>query len=153
MALSARQEKYGPLVIGAAMAVAFVLAVRYGYCQPINKLTELFASAINVAGISIGFLATMKAILLGTRDSPTARVLRDAKQWSPILRQVWWSLAWSFAVAVMSVAALLVSPYVEAHPESPANSFTIGLWAYFVGGALASAYIVIDVLFKIVSED
>lgn len=152
MNLSKNQERFGPAVLGAVLAAVCFLAVRYGLLPKLDKLGELFAASINISGIAIGFMATMKAILLGARDTATAKLLRDAKRWGSILGQIRWAILWAFLVAIASVFCLLVKPFSETNPS---EYFCIPLltWAFFVGGAIGSAYIVIDVLFKIVSED
>lgn len=136
-------------VFGAGLAVAGVF---YAAVPCVSDLVQLFAATVNVAGIAIGFLATMKAILLGMKQSKTVRVLRQLNRWRGVLRKIRHAIVWCFLAAMGSALLLVLDPEIF-RKSLYLNYVALAMWGALGGGAIGSAYLVSDILFAVVEQD
>jgi vacuolar-type H+-ATPase subunit I/STV1 len=144
-------EKLYPFLLCVVGAVAMVAGFNCKHIPSANELSELFSAAINVAGITIGFLATMYAILLGIKQTRTVRELRKLNRWKGVLSKIRAALLWSFLVAMTSSIILVVDSDTFNTPVC--NYVALGVWGLLVGGAIGSAHLVVNILFAIVEQD
>lgn len=148
-------ERLYPFLLGAFFAVLVFAGLAFSIIPKVPALTQLFAAAINVAGIAIGFLSTMKAILLGMKSSKTVRGLRRTGRWHGVLTKIRVAIYWSFAVAMVAAVVLIIDSQLFASSawNLTINYLALCLWGFLVGAAIGSAHLVINLLFTIVEQD
>lgn len=148
-------ESLYPWLLGFFFAGLVFAGLSLSAIPKVPALTQLFGAAINVAGISIGFLATMKAILLGMKNSRTVRGLRRMDRWRGVLTKIRVAIYWSFAVAMTTAIVLVLDSrlFSTATWSLTVNYLALCTWGFLVGAAIGSAHLVINLLFIIVEQD
>lgn len=152
MALSARAETFLPWIAGCGVAAFAATGFHFHLIPEVPSLANLFSAAINVAGISIGFMATMKAVLLGLKNSRTVRGLKKLNRWKGILSKVRWAILLTLFFAVVSSIVLMLDPVIFKS-RWLFNMAALVIWGFFAGSSIGASFIVISILFLIVEQD
>lgn len=103
-------EKLYPALLGI---LAFFVNPWYWSCWRLpSNLGELMSMSVNVAAITLGFLASANAIMLSLEDRPVAKSLKTVKQdgqtyWNILCSYLSAAIRWSFLLAAISVAGRL----------------------------------------------
>jgi len=100
-----RFEKSYPLIGGAAVGGIYAAVSRLG-CPPASA-KDLLAAMVTVSAISVGFLATAKAILISLDDRPIIRELKETGHYKHVVTYLLRAVHVSFALAVLSAIGLL----------------------------------------------
>jgi len=131
-----------PVVTGIIVATGIFFMARE--LPPAATVSNLLSAMINVCGIAVGFLVTAKSILLSLSSSEVMKQLRSGGYHVSIEREMDWAIWLSFAVVVLSVAAMCFdySRPVAPPGSAPASGYPpIGprvLFATWVGVSVAS---------------
>lgn len=110
--MGAMVERAYPTVLGLLCAAGYLIFLRD---EPIpGTAKDLLSAVINLSAISIGFLATVKSVLLSIEDRPSIKWLKNGQSYDQFRAYVFGSIYSSFAVAVISAVCLLFFGPLEA---------------------------------------
>lgn len=99
-------ERSYPAALGIAAAAIYLRVPAFrDYVWP-DTITNLLGAVVTVGGVSVGFLATAKAILIAVDDRPIIKRAREAGVYRSILKYFRAAIRWSFLLTVLSAAAL-----------------------------------------------
>jgi len=99
-------ERWYPFVGGLVAAGIYLAVPRFRtYVFP-EALPTLLSAVVTIGGVAVGFLATIKSILLTIDDKPIIHRVKNAGLYVPILDYLRAAFFWSFALTVVSAAAL-----------------------------------------------
>lgn len=107
-------EKLYPLVLGALAALGYFLLLRHEPIPDTGK--DLLGAVINLAAIAIGFLATIKSLLISIENRPDVTWLKSGQFYSRFHRYVFHAIHGSFIVAIVSSIYLLLFGRLQASP-------------------------------------
>jgi len=121
-------ERYYPFAFGVVAAGAYLLLLRN---EPFPDTTkDVLSAIISLASIAVGFLATVKAILVSIEDRPAIVWLRRGSFYKRFRAYTFQAIYASFAIAVVSVAGLLLFPKIER-----------ASWAFWVAAGYLAALV------------
>ena len=108
--MSVRQERWYPVAVGLLAGIIYFILWRHR--TPPDHWPELLGAAISVNSIAVGFFATAKATISSDQDRererPIVRKLRDVGKYDLLVDYIVAAINWSFAVAGISAAMLLI---------------------------------------------
>lgn len=104
--MSKQVEKWFPLVGALGAAVAYYLLL--GSRGTPSDFDPVLSAAITVGAIAIGFLATVKAILVSIVNRRIVRYLRESGKWPNLVGYLMRAIYWSGATVLLSVVLLLI---------------------------------------------
>ncbi len=100
-------EYWYPRLAGLLVAILYFLLLRKLPLSPAWK--DVFNATITLTSITVGFLITTAATLLGIQDSNAViRRARRAGAYQDLVEYVISGAKWNFAAGVSSIAALLI---------------------------------------------
>jgi quinol-cytochrome oxidoreductase complex cytochrome b subunit len=67
-----------------------------------DSIKDVFSAVMNVCGVTIGFLATVKTIILSFNDQYIVKQLKKRGKYKIILSYFLISIKWSFALLILS---------------------------------------------------
>jgi uncharacterized YccA/Bax inhibitor family protein len=137
--MGARIERFYPLILGLLFGViSFVLCKNYGVPEGIK---DIFSAVMNICGVTIGFLATVKTIILAFNDQYIIKKLKERGSHKKILNYFLSAIKWSFFLLVFSAVGLGINlkSYLILSP------YFIGIWSFVLVTTGASYYRAIDI--------
>ena len=108
------REKWYPRTLGALVAAAAVIACAHGSDKFLPQGENMLASLVSLGGILAGFLATMKTLLMGTKEETITRL--KSSGYMPYLKDYLGEALWS-ALALCALAVIGFAPAVG--PDNP----------------------------------
>lgn len=146
-------EQLYPLLLAILVAV---LAYKKGFdLYSIPNPKEILAATVNISAISIGFLATMIAILIATVNRRVMRRIRDNKAMPLLNSYFYYAVISGFATAFLSTFLnIYIKPDGIQAPPFPIFGVKVAsiLWIFVVAFFAASSYRIINILMKILSS-
>lgn len=149
MSTRSQKEQAYPYAIAVLSGCAVFYILQYkGVCVPPTTNTVLQA-IINVAAISVGFLATAKSILLSVGDkSSSIKWLKDAGAYKLLLRYFMEAVWLCLLLTVFSTIALLIEP-----GNSLPGRLIISVWSVVAVASALACYRIIDLFSRILRMD
>lgn len=140
-----KTERWYPLISGLLVAVIYLIFCR-NYQLP-TSLKDLLSAVTNLSGIAIGFLAAAMSILFSLPRKYVIQQLKSTGKYKSLVNYFIAAIQWSFALAVLSAAGLLVdfSKYQHWHTT------VFAVWLFLLVTSLFSYYRVIDVFVTILN--
>jgi len=137
--MGARIEKFYPLLLGFLAGLAIFYATKtYGVS---GNLKDIFSAVMNICGITIGFLATVKTIILAFNDQNVIKQLKKTGSYRRIFNYFLSSIQWSFALLLLSAIGLSF----DFSTSSAWQAYFIGSWVFVLVTAFLSYYRAIDI--------
>lgn len=132
-------EQWYPLIGGAAIAAAYsLIKPAREYVLP-DTMPNLLSAILTVAGVAIGFLATVKSILISIDERPIVQRMKEAGIYRRVIGYLRAAITWSFILTFISAAALLLS-YKEITTWTTSRQVLTAIWLAVAAGALLSYY-------------
>ncbi|MBW4659911.1 MAG: hypothetical protein KME15_14645 [Drouetiella hepatica Uher 2000/2452] len=137
--MSARIEKFYPLLLGFLVGIASLYAAKiYGVSE---NFKDIFSAVINICGITIGFLATVITIILAFNDQHVIKQLKKTGSYKRIFNYFISSIQWFFTILLLSAIGLVL----DFRTSSAWQPYFIGLWSFALAAAFLSYYRAIDI--------
>lgn len=139
-------EQWYPTAFALAGTTVYLFIARSVQWPPKENLAAVMAATGTFAGITVGFLATAKSILIAIDDRKIVRDLRTLGRYKRIINNIWAAILWSLLLALLSAAWL----FVDLKPTTSWNwSHTtfFAVWLFVALLAVASFFRMIN-LFK-----
>lgn len=137
--MGARIEKFYPLLLGFLVGLAvFYITKIYGVS---GNLKDIFSAVMNICGITIGFLATVKTIILAFNDQYVVKQLKKTGSYKRIFNYFLNSIQWSFALLLLSAIGLSL----DFSTSLAWQPYFVGLWSFTLASAFLSYYRAIDI--------
>lgn len=139
-------ERFYPLFM--AIGVAFV---NYVFVQsyPLSDFAkDLFNATLNLAGITVGFLAASMSILFSMEQKYMVQQLKQASIYKKLINYFIDAITWSFIVIIIDILGLTINFKIS---ELWKYLFFV-LWAFSVSASLASTYRVVSVFAKLLKS-
>lgn len=147
-------ERFYPIVCGIIAAAAYMLipAAR-DYRMP-ESISALMAAVVSVGGISVGFLATAKSILVSIDDREIIKKLKQSGYYRRIVGYLRAAIRWSFWLTLWSAAALVVD--LKGQPNQPIewtiwHAAGFGVWVLLAVTATLAYYRVISIFYAVMA--
>lgn len=102
-----------------------------------DTLPSLLAAIVSIGGIAVGFMATIKAILISVDDRPIVQRMKEAGIYRRVLSFLRSGIRWSFLLTLVSAAALVVE-YRGVQNWSPYYAAGTSLWLFLATGSVLS---------------
>jgi hypothetical protein len=130
-------ERFFPL-FGALIAAGVYLYVPTlrNHVFP-DTVPNLLSALVSVGGIAVGFLATVKSILISVDDRPIVKRMKDADLYHRVMGYLRAAMRWSFALAIFSAAALVVD-YRGLQAWNWWYAGGTAVWLFLVTGSVLS---------------
>jgi hypothetical protein len=142
-------ERSYPLVVGIASGAIYLTAPALRNHQLPDTLTGLLSAMVSVAGIAVGFLATAKSILVSIDDKEIIRKLKKVGYYKRIIGYLRSAIRWSFALAVLSAAGMLID--LKGNWE-PWKAVCFAIWLGVTVTAALSYYRVIGLFYDVLAS-
>lgn len=143
-------ERMYPFIGGiAAAAVYLYFPALRKHIFP-DTIPNLLTAIVSVGGIAVGFLAAAKAILISVDDRPIIKRMKEAKVYSRVMGYLRAAIRWSFLLALVSAAALVIDYRGITSWDWP---YAIGtaFWLFLATGAILSYYRVSRIWYTLMS--
>jgi len=102
-----------------------------------ETIPNLLAAIVSVGGIAVGFLATAKAILISIDDRPIIVRMKHAKVYTRIMGYLRAAIRWSFLLALVSAAALVID-FRGVTSWSWTHAVGTAIWLFLATGSILS---------------
>src|SRR6476646_700209 len=137
--MEAQIERWYPLILGFTVAFSYYCFLS-DYSLPAST-KDLFSAIINLSGITIGFLATSKSILVAIDKKFAIKQLKNTGTYKRLINYFMDAIHWAFRLIVVTAICLLVdfSQPLEWH------SILFSIWLFVLATAGFSYYRVIDI--------
>jgi hypothetical protein len=139
-------EQWYPTGLALVATVAYLIVTRFIQWPPPHNVAAVMAAMGTFAGITVGFLATAKSILIAIDDRKIIRDLRTLGRYKRIINNIWAAIIWSLLMALLSAAWL----FVDLTPPttwSRGHTFFFATWLFVSVLAVSSFFRMIN-LFK-----
>jgi len=147
--IESKIDKYYPLVGGALFALAYLgLFFLYPKFAIAKGFRDIFISAITINAISIGFLATAKAILISIQKSRIVKWMKETGTYETTIQYFMDALSLSMMSAILSMLLLLI----DFNNPVKYILFGIAVWVFLFIYSLLSMYRIIDLFSKILRK-
>lgn len=139
-------EKYYPLVGGALCAFVYLgIFNLYPKFALAKGFRDIFIAAITINAISIGFLATAKAILISIHSSDIVKWMKETGAYDTTIKYFMSPLILSMLCAIWSMFLLLIDfgnpiKYIV---------LCIALWIWILMSSMLAMYRIIHIFSKI----
>ena len=144
-----KYDNYYPLIGGAIIALAYIgLFIVYPKFALTKGFRDIFISAITINAISIGFLATAKAILISIHDSKVVKWMKDTGSYDTTIQYFMEALVLSMLCALWSMLLLLI----DFTDPIKYIVFCIALWAFLFIWSMLSMYRIISIFSKVLRK-
>jgi hypothetical protein len=144
--IESKIDKYYPFLGGALFAFAYVGVFLFYPKIALSKgFRDIFIAAITVNAISIGFLATAKAILISIQGSKIVRWMKETGAYDTTIQYFMSALFLSMLCAVWSMFLLLLD---FADPIKYIIFF-IALWVLLFVWSMLATYRIIAIFSKV----
>jgi hypothetical protein len=143
--MSAWVERFYPLLLGTCVGcVAYYLNSRYGIP---DNIKEIFAAVMNVFGVAIGFLATVKTVILGFNEQDIIKKLKKTGSYKKLLNYFLNAVQYSFALLAASTVGLSLNfktnvVYGITFSWQP---YFISIWWFLLATSTLKYYRAIDI--------
>lgn len=124
-------EKWLPFIL--FFATSGVVFHYFAKITFVTRLRPLAEPIINLSAISIGFLATVKTVMISIEDRYIVKQMKKAGVYRRLMNHLIRSIWLCMGLALASVATILVDP----NDKSTIDRFTVSVW---IGLAVASAF-------------
>jgi len=132
-------ERWYPLVGGVASALLY-LAIPLSRTHVLPEtLPNLLSAVLTVAGVAIGFLATVKSILISIDERPIVQRMKEAGVYRRVIGYLRAAITWSFILTLVSSVALLAN-YKDVRVWDTQRQLGTAIWIVVAVGALLSYY-------------
>jgi hypothetical protein len=140
-------ERNWPWVLGAAFASAFYfLMPKY---QAPDTAKDLLVSVISIGAISVGFLATMKAVLFSIDKRRLIVQMKDTKYWDYLIDYLVSGIRWASILSVVSAVGLLF----DLHNHPRLYHLSIAVWIFIVVTAIGAYWRIVSLFATILRSD
>lgn len=133
------QQWYPWLLAGVAATVYLAIPSFRTFTMPASLLTVMQA-VINFAAIIVGFLCTVKSILITIDDKDIVRHLKNDKRYDRVVDTIWAALIYSMLMAFVSGAWLFVDLTPTTVKWSREHAIGFAVWLAVSVLAVASLY-------------
>lgn len=140
-------ERFYPLCVAAGIAL-----VNYVFVQnyPLTDFAkDLFNATLNLASITVGFLAASMSILFSIEKKYIVQQLKQANIYKKLINYFIDAITWSFMVVIIDILGLTINFKIS---ESWKHLFFI-FWIFSVATSIASAHRVISVFANLLKSD
>jgi hypothetical protein len=127
-------EKSAPFLSGTVAALLYV-ALHARRPLP-SGIHDVFAAAVNIAAIGVGFLLTANSILVSADDKVIIRLAKEAGVYEALVRYMLSATSWCLTVAILSAVGLLFDPSWHL----PWYTAALAVWLFLAIGATASLF-------------
>lgn len=138
-------EKIYPYLFGAIAMSSYNLF--FSQYQLPHNTKDLFAAIVTIASIAVGFLATMKSILLTLGNSSIVRKLKQTEHYTLLKKYLMAAINLGFLCAIASAVFLLF----DFSNKNSFNSWLISVWVFIAVTFLVANYRIIKILYKILN--
>jgi|GEM_PF-5450374 len=136
-------ERFYPLLL--ALGIAFFNSL-FVHRYPLSDFAkDLFNATLNLASITVGFLAASMSILFSIEQKYMVQQLKQSKLYNKLINYFLDAITWSFIVVVLDILGLTINFKTTDWWE---YWFFIG-WTLSVSTALASTYRTISVFARL----
>src|SRR5690625_3350444 len=137
-------ERNLPLYIG-------FLGVAVGVFMPLSAwprmITAFAPTVINVASISVGFMASSYSLLLAMEEREIIKKLKAAGRYGVLLQYLNTAIKSGFLVAILAAVAMFLDP--DNVPRE--FRYFVPLWLGVVGFTLSASYRIISLIASLLS--
>jgi hypothetical protein len=145
---SGRAERAYPFVLGVTFSFAVALTVYKLNFSASDSVKDLFASAINVGAIVIGFLDTMQSILLTLEKRRLVTYLKEANKFNRLVDYLMGAIVICIVAAVCSGVVL----FLEGHKEALWYKYLLAVWVGLTVSAISSCYRAFSIMSAILKD-
>lgn len=143
-------ERCYPVLLGIIAAAIYLSVPQARNYRMPESLAALMAAVVSIGGISVGFLATAKSILVTIDDKAIIQKLKKAGYYKRIVKYLLAGIKWSFLLTLWSAAALLVDlKGTMAWTWLHAAGFAV--WVFLAVTATLSYYRIINIFYAILN--
>jgi len=146
-----RIEVWYPPVLGVVAAIAY-LQFLGSYSLP-ETTKDLLAAVINLAAIAIGFLATVKSLLVSLSSRADVAWLIKGEFFGRFQRYVFQAIYAAFVVAIASAVLLLLLKPIGELPWWPRLAAAYVGLVIFTGAAMFRVISVFALVLQVPSKD
>jgi hypothetical protein len=144
-----KYDQYYPLIGGVIIAFVYLVLFSFFPKFTISKgFRDIFIAAITINAISIGFLATAKAILISINQSKIVKWMKETGTYNTIIKYFMDALVLSMLCAVWSMFLLLID---FSNPVKYIL-FCIATWVFLFTASMLSMYRIVAIFSKILRK-
>jgi hypothetical protein len=133
-------ERWNPL-LGGVIAAAVSWHYFPVFPVPADSAPSLFSAIVSLSAISVGFLATAKAILFSIDQTLIVRQLQANVHYSRLVDFLLSAIHWSFALAIFSAGCFTV----DLKNSVSWHRYYLTVWVFVLAAASLATYRVIHI--------
>lgn len=143
-------ERSFPILGGLLIAAAYLATPLARNYQLPESVSALMAAIVSIGGISVGFLATAKSILISIDDKEIVKRLKATGYYKRIVGYLRAAIFWSFLLTIYSAAALLVD-LKSVNPWTIYRAAGFAGWLFLAATATLSYFRVASIYYSVLN--
>lgn len=142
-------EQRAPTISFVIGAIVAWIVIRINY-HPTVPIKDLLGTAITVSAITVGFFATIKALLFSIDDKPGIIILKQLNRYQVFIRYLITATNSSFALTFVSGIGLLIDC---SSPLSICGKIFITFWSALCLSTLVACFRAIQIFSVLLTVD
>jgi quinol-cytochrome oxidoreductase complex cytochrome b subunit len=139
-------ERFYPIFFGfIGCLISYFIVNTYGVPDSIK---DILSAVMNVCGVTVGFLATVKTIILSFNDQYIVKQLKKRGKYKIVLGYFLTSIKWSFALLILSAIGLSLN-FKFGHAW---QQYFISLWCFVLITSGSTYFRAIEIFSEIISS-
>ena len=144
-------ERWYPLAGGFVVSCVYLSVPQLRQYVFPATLPVLLSAVVTIGGVAVGFLATIKSILLTIDDKPIMGRIKDGGLYIQIVDYLRAAFFWSFALTILSAFALFID-YQKLSEWSAAHAAGTAAWLWVATSAGLSYYRVSSIWYTVLKH-